>query len=158
MLAGCVITDVKMPQMSGLQLQQELLERGQPIPVIVISGRGDVATVRTAMKQGALDFLEKPYEPDQLRALVLEAIEKDALRRGNQAQEKQVSDLLGQLTAEERQVIEGIAAGKTAKVISQELHLSLRTIQFRRSSAMNKLDATRAELVEIVLRNRGVKL
>jgi FixJ family two-component response regulator len=153
-IEGCVVTDVKMPTMSGLQLQQELQSRGIRIPVIVISGQGDVPMVRTAMKLGALDFLEKPYAPRQLRELVLQAIECNAAQLRDQAQQKQVRDLLAQLTVEERQVVDGIVAGKTAKAISQDLGLSLRTIQFRRSSAMQKLNTTRSGLVEIVLRNR----
>ena len=153
-LAGCVITDVKMPELSGLQLQQELQQRGLRIPVIVISGQGDIPMVRAAMKLGAADFLEKPYAPQQLRELVLEAVENDLVRLQCHAQQQQISNLLSQLTTEERQVVDGIVAGKTAKVISSELGLSLRTIQFRRSSAMKKLNTTRAQLVELVLQER----
>lgn len=151
---GCVITDVRMPGMSGLQLQQSLSDQDARIPMIVISGHGDVPMVLTAMRHGAMDFLEKPYVPQQLRELVRRAVEKDAAEKRKSAQNNRVSGLLDKLTAEERQVVEGIASGKTAKVIAQELGVSLRTIQFRRASAMKTLNVNRAELVELVLEAR----
>lgn len=152
--SGCVVTDVKMPGMSGLQLQQALIERNARIPVIVISGQGDIQMVLAAMRKGAMDFLEKPYVPKELRTIILRAIEKDAGQRRTLTRQTQLCDLLDQLTPDERQVVEGITAGKTAKVIAQDLNCSLRTIQFRRASAMRKLHVDRAGLIELVLAAR----
>jgi RNA polymerase sigma factor (sigma-70 family) len=152
--SGCVVTDVRMPGMSGLQLQSELHARHAHIPVILISGHGDVSMVVTAMKNGAIDFLEKPYDPKRLRECVIQAVERDAVQRRQIEEQNRVRDLLEQLTSEERQVVEEIAAGKTIKQIAQSLSLSLRTIQFRRSSAMKKLHATRSDVFELVFKAR----
>lgn len=151
---GCVITDVTMPGMTGLQLQQELKARGATIPLIVITGHGDVPMAVAALRNGAMNFLEKPYAPHELRESIREAIRIDT--QGSQASTRRlhIFGQLEQLTDEERKVVEGIASGKTAKVIAQELELSLRTIQFRRASAMRKLNVGRAELVELLLEAR----
>lgn len=149
---GCLVLDVRLPGMCGLELQEELAARGSRLPVIMITGHGDVATGVRAMKQGAYDFLEKPYSPQQLRDTIRHAVDLDAQRRDGQAREAVIQAKLARLTSEESKVASMTALGYTNKEISSELALSLRTIQFRRASVMEKLEVkSRTQLVELLL-------
>ncbi len=149
--AGCLVADVRMPGMSGLELQSKLSTLGVELPIIIITGHGDVPMSVKAMKQGAVDFLEKPFQPEQLAGCIQEAVALDARRRAHRSQQKEAESRLACLDAEERQVLLGIVDGKTNKAIADELDASLRTVQFRRASLMKKLATeSKGELVELV--------
>lgn len=150
--SGCIVADVRMSGMTGIEMLEELRARKATIPVIIISGHADIQMGLSAMKLGAVDFLEKPFVPGELREAIGRAIEADHQQRQSSAARADAKQALAKLTDEERQVSAAIAVGKTNKVIANELSLSLRTIQFRRASAMKKLGVeNRAELVRLFL-------
>ena len=152
---GCLLLDIRMPGMTGLELQELLAAKKIGLPVIIITGHGDVPMVVKSMRQGAIDFLEKPYLPEQLRESIRQALEIDAQRRQKQSEQEDVERRLARLTPSENDVVERIVAGRTNKQIASELDISLRTVQFRRSGIMEKLGVdSRAAIVEIVLSGR----
>ena len=149
---GCVVLDLRLPGMDGNEVLENLTLRNVPFQAVMISGHGDVPMAVRAMRSGAIDFLEKPFRPQQLRETIRHTIELDAKKRDAQARRQQIEDRLALLTSDENAVLEGIIAGKTNKVIASELGVSLRTVQFRRSSIMRKLEVeSRAALMELVL-------
>jgi len=150
--AGCVLLDVRMPGMSGLQLQAALHEKGITLPVIVITAHGDVPTVRRALKSGAVDFLEKPVDPDALLAAVRIALDADAARRRVAREEALAKRQLDILTARERQVMELVANGRHNREIASALGISPRTVEVHKARVMEKLQVRSVpELVRIVL-------
>ncbi len=145
---GCVVLDLRMPQLSGLEVIEELSARSVDVPVIMISGHGDIPAAISAMKAGAIDFLEKPYRGSALMESVRRAIDVDLRNRRQQAERRAMLDRYGSLTAEEKEVLRLTAEGQPDKTIALRLDLSLRTIQLRRASLMNKLNMrSRAELI-----------
>ena len=147
---GCLILDIKMPGMSGLELQQKLITEGIHLPVIMISGHADVRIAVEAMSRGAITLLEKPFRLDELLAHIRRAVELDAERRVSQAQRDQAEALWTQLTPKEREVLELIRAGKSNKQIASDLHLSLRAVEDRRARLMRRLQVrTLAELLQL---------
>ena len=150
--SGCLILDMRMPGMSGPELQKRLTERGMEIPIIFLSGHGDVATAVRALKDGAVDFLEKPFQEQALLDLVYQALEQDVDARRDRAAREMARERLGRLTDREREVLDHIVAGQANKVIAAELGLSEKTIEFHRSHLMKKSGAQSvAELVHRVL-------
>jgi two-component system response regulator FixJ len=153
---GCLIADIRMPDMDGLELQEELVRRKVSLPVIVVTGHGDVPLAVRAMKAGAVDFLEKPYD----ESLLLQAIGR-ALNEAGEAAERASAghmalERLGALTERERQVLELLAAGKPNKVIAYELNISPRTVEIHRARVMEKMHAkSLAELVRMVVTAGG---
>ena len=153
--AGCLITDVRMPDMTGLELLQQLRGRGIKLPVIVITGHGDIPLAVEAMKCGALDFIEKPFDAATVVTRVRDAVEAWARR----AQRGAGGDILSKnfpghdlLTSRERDVLGQIAAGSSNKQAGRELGISPRTIEVHRARIMEKLSAKNAaDLVRIVL-------
>jgi two-component system, LuxR family, response regulator FixJ len=138
---GCVVTDVRMPEMDGLQLLQQLRTRDVALPVIVITGHGDVPMAVEAMKIGAADFLEKPFDDDALLASVRAALnrhEKDAQR---EAEKREILDRVASLSARERQVLDALIAGHANKVIAFDLGISPRTVEIYRANVMTKMQA-----------------
>lgn len=139
---GCILLDVRMPEMDGLQVQQALRDRGIGLPVIVMTGHGDVAVAVQAMKAGAVDFIEKPFE----KAVLLNAIEEgfariqNAGRTRDRADEAQVR--LHGLTPRERDVLEGLVRGYPNKTIAYDLDISPRTVEIHRANLMNKLEVS----------------
>jgi two-component system response regulator FixJ len=137
---GCILLDVRMPEMDGLEVQQALNDRGVNMPVIILTGHGDISIAMRAMKGGAVDFLEKPFE----KATLLAAIEAAFERLGNisdqavRASEAQI--LLGKLTPREREVLEGLAKGFPNKTIAYDLDISPRTVEVHRANVMSKLE------------------
>lgn len=150
--AGCLVLDVRLPGMNGLDLQRELGARDIRMPVIFITGHGDIPMAVQAVNAGALDFLEKPFDNDALLARVATAIERDRARRKHDANHAEVEQRLGRLTPRERQVMEGILAGKLNKVIGHELEMSTRTVEVHRARVLDKLGARNAsEMARLVL-------
>lgn len=149
---GCVITDVRMPEMSGIDLLRNLNERRIKLPVIVITGHGDLQLAVEAMKIGAADFLEKPYEDEILLTSV-----HTVLRRQQQENEQKsvlvdLRNRVAMLSGREREVLEGLVAGKPNKVIAYDLQISPRTVEVYRSNVMTKMHAkTLSELVRMAL-------
>jgi two-component system response regulator FixJ len=149
---GCIVTDVRMPGMSGVDLLRELKARGSIMPVIVITGHGDIQLAVEAMKVGAADFLEKPFDDEVLLASVKSALgrlEKDAQRETERAE---LNNRLATLSTREREVLEGLVAGKANKVIAFDLGISPRTVEIYRAHVMTKMNAgSLSELVRIAL-------
>ncbi|MDZ7749111.1 MAG: response regulator [Halofilum sp. (in: g-proteobacteria)] len=141
---GCLILDVRLPGMNGLELQRELDTRGIRMPIIFITGHGDIPMAVQAVNAGALDFLEKPFDNDALLERVATAIERDRERREHDAAHAEVEQRLGKLTPRERQVMECILAGKLNKVIGHELGMSTRTVEVHRARVLDKLGARNA--------------
>jgi two-component system response regulator FixJ len=148
---GCVLTDLRMPGLGGLELQAQLLADRRRIPVIVITGHGDVPSAVRAMKEGALDFLEKPFDDEQLLATVCRALEAGrAMQAASQAAAAAASRL-ATLTRREREVLEGMVAGQASKTIARDLGASPRTIEVHRIRVMEKLQVrSLPELVRLV--------
>ena len=154
---GCLITDIRMPGMSGLELQEQLSSDGVRIPVIVLTGHGDVPAAVRALKGGAVDFVEKPFNPQALLDLVQQAIAKDAEIRELADQEAAVAERMSLLTPREHEVMTLVVAGKANKVIAIELSISERTVELHRGRIMKKMQArSLAELMRAVLpQNHG---
>lgn len=148
--SGCVVTDIRMPGMSGLELQEELARRNVPLPVIIMSGHADVPLAVRAMKAGALDILEKPFGNEQLISHVQGAL---AVSREKMAQERETRstrDKLGSLTSRERDVLKLVVAGQANKEIARSLDISPRTVEVHRARLMRKMQAESvAELVKL---------
>jgi FixJ family two-component response regulator len=149
---GCLITDLQMPDMSGLELQERLAADGVPIPVIVLTGHGDVPAAVQALKTGAVDFVEKPFDPQNLLDLAQRAIMVDAENRRIAARKAKLDERVMTLTPRERQVMELVVAGKANKVIAIDLAISERTVELHRGRIMKKMGArSLAELMRMVL-------
>ena len=149
--AGCLIVDIRLPGMSGLELQAALRERSCDLPVIIISGHADVTLAVEAMRLGALTVLEKPFPFDRLKTHIQEALELDRSRRETNLLRDQARDRLAALTSREREVLDLIVRGQTHKQIAAQLHLTLRAIEDRRARLMRRVGATSlAELLAIV--------
>lgn len=149
---GCVVTDIRMPGMSGLDLVKRMQERGIGLPVVVITGHGDVPLAVEAMRAGVIDFLEKPFDDEALLASIRMALSTQA-RADQQALERQrFEQMLLTLSAREREVLRGVIAGKMNKVIAYELGISTRTVEVYRANVMSKTQAQGlSELVRIAL-------
>ena len=138
---GCLVLDVRMPGMSGLDLQKQLRARGCHTPILFITGHGDVPMAIRAMKGGAFDFLEKPFQGETLLQRVREALALDARQRGRQARRAEAAARLALLSPREREVLDRVAAGQYNKVIAFELGISLSTVEIHRKRVMEKLEA-----------------
>lgn len=138
---GCLILDLDAPEMSGLELQETLTQRGDTLPIIVVSGHGDVPLAVNAMKRGAMDFIEKPFREQDLLDRVLEAIAKDAKIRNTTKKRSATFSRLSQLTSREREVMDRLLAGDTTEQISVRLGLSAKTVYTHRSHILLKLGA-----------------
>jgi len=149
---GCLITDIRMPGMSGLELQEQLSADGHHIPVIVLTGFGDVPAAVRALKGGAVDFVEKPFNPQALLDLVQQAIVRDAEIREQGAHQARLAERMSLLTPREQEVMALVVAGKANKVIAIDLSISERTVELHRARIMKKMQArSLAELMRMVL-------
>ncbi|CAM5180792.1 FixJ family two-component response regulator OS=Castellaniella defragrans OX=75697 GN=HNR28_002373 PE=4 SV=1 [Castellaniella defragrans] len=151
-LVGVLIADVRMPGMSGLELQEALIARKAPLPIVFITGHGDVPMAVSTMKKGAVDFLEKPFNEADLRTIVAGMLNQ-AYNRVNDARvQRDQQAVLGRLTAREQQVLERIVAGRLNKQIAGDLNISIKTVEAHRANIMEKLEVTTvADLMKIAL-------
>ena len=153
---GCLLTDLKMPGMNGLELQTTLRQKGITLPIVVLTAHGDVSTTRTALKNGAVDFLEKPVDDDLLADVLMNAIRIDKERHRAHVQETQTATLLRQLTSRERAVLELLADGLQHREIAERLAISPRTVEVYKARMMGKLQCrTLAEVVRIGAQTRS---
>ena len=149
---GCVVTDVRMPGMSGIELLQRLRELKVSLPVIVVSGHGDVPLAVEAMKTGALDFIEKPFDDDVFLRAVRLALSAHAVDSQRQAQKATINSRLESLSNREREVLEGLVAGHPNKTIAYDLGISPRTVEIYRANVMEKMQAgSLSDLVRMAL-------
>jgi len=153
---ACLLLDVRMPGMSGPELQMRLTEWGVPtLPIIFISGHGDVPLAVRVMKAGAIDFLTKPFNDQVLLESINKALRTDKANREKRQESAQARAKFALLSPREAQVLQGIVAGKPNKVISAELRISLKTVEAHRASVMKKMGVKSVpELVKLVLTNR----
>lgn len=149
---GCVLIDLQLEGIDGLQLQAELAERNITMPLIFVTGHGDVSTTRDALKAGAMDFIEKPVDNERLIELVEAAMAKDAEAAQRQEQAALVAGRLQRLTQREREVMEQVVAGRHNREIAADLGISPRTVEVYKARLMDKLDVRRvADLVKLVV-------
>lgn len=155
---GCIVTDIRMPGLSGIDLLRRLNDDAVRLPVIVITGHGDVPLAVEAMKLGAVDFLEKPFDDENLLAAVRAALDRHGDQDQREAREAELRERLGLLSARERQVLDGLIAGQANKAIAYDLGISARTIEVYRANVMTKMKAgSLSELVRMTLiAGRGV--
>lgn len=151
-IAGCLLLDIRMPQITGLQLQAELAARGIEVPVVIITGHGDVSAARSAFLHGAVDFLEKPLEEEAVLGAIRESLGRDRQRREQEALVVQRDSAMARLTAREREVMELMCDGHRNVDIAEQLGISPRTVEVHRAHLMAKLQVD--DLAELI-RLRG---
>jgi two-component system, LuxR family, response regulator FixJ len=153
---GCLLLDVRMPKMSGLELQRELVARHVTLPVIFITGHGDVPMAVEAMRAGAMDFIQKPFNDDELIRRVQKALEEDARERELLQRREEIERRWAELTPREREVAERIADGQANKVVAAELDISSRTVELHRARILQKMGVrSLAQLVRLIVVLRG---
>jgi FixJ family two-component response regulator len=149
---ACLIVDIRMPGISGLELQDRLVERKSPLPIVFITGHGDVPMAVTTMKKGAMDFIQKPFKEEELVSLVERMLDqaRDSFNDSQTAANRDA--LMAKLTTREAQVLERIVAGRLNKQIADDLGISIKTVEAHRANIMEKLNAnTVADLLKIAL-------
>ena len=152
-LVSVLITDVRMPGMSGLQLQEQLIERKAPLPIIFITGHGDVNMAVSTMKKGAVDFIEKPFNLEDIKPIISRFLDQAYEQMQEALTQQEVDSLLARLTGREEQVLERIVAGRLNKQIADDLSISIKTVEAHRANIMEKLEvSTVADLMKIVLK------
>ena len=151
-MAGCLLLDVRMPGMSGLELYEELCSRHATLPVVFITGHGDVPMAVAALKRGAADFIEKPFNDEAMLRLVEQCLANEREHRSRRRQDAEVARRFDQLTQREREVLDLIIAGKLNKQIADVLGISIKTVEVHRARVMEKMGAhSLAELVQHVV-------
>jgi len=149
---GCLVLDVRMPGMSGLELQEQLNVRGAIIPVIFITGHGDIPMAVDAMQQGAFDFLQKPFRDQDLIDRIQRALAKDKANRAELSQRSRVREHFESLTPREREVLTLVTSGKPNKIMAADLGVSQRTVEIHRARVMEKMHASSlAQLVRMMM-------
>jgi two-component system response regulator TtrR len=153
---ACLVLDVRLPGMSGLELQDYLKHEGIEIPIVFVSGHGDVPTAVSAIKGGAVDFIQKPFGYREVLAIIQRAFERDAEIREKRAKRSQVTERVAALTEREREVMQRVIEGKLNKVIADELGISVKTVEFHRAKVMEKMGADSvAALVQLMMQYPG---
>ena len=150
--AGCLVLDLKLPGMSGLELQEYLNAKGIEIPIVFVTGHGDVPAAVSALKGGAVDFIQKPFSHHEVLAIIAKAFLRDAELRDKRALRSRIAGRLATLTEREREVLQRIIEGKPNKIIASELDISVKTVEFHRAKVMEKtgVDSV-AELVQVAM-------
>lgn len=152
-MRGCVVADIRMPGMSGLEMQEALLQRGCRLPVIFITGHGDVPMAVEAMKAGALDFVQKPFRDQDLLDRINEGLQQERNLHQVEVEIEEISGRLAALTPRERQVLDRVVSGQPNKVIAMDLEVSQRTVEIHRARVMEKMQArSLAQLVQMMSR------
>ena len=148
--SGCLVLDIRMPGLGGLELQDELIARDSTLPVIFITGHGDVPMAVEAMQKGAVDFIQKPFRDQELLDRIREALSTDQQRREERERHAEVAGRLERLTNREKEVFDLVVTGKPNKVIAYELDVSQRTVEIHRARVMEKMEArSLADLVRM---------
>ena len=156
---GCVVLDVRMPEISGLELQKKLLAKGIEIPTIIVSAFGSVAVAVDAMKHGAVDFIEKPFSDQAMLDRIHQAIEKDRRQRRQKVQKTKAAARVDLLTVREREVMDLVVGGKATKQIAVDLEISPKTVESHKYNIMAKLDInTITDLIKIAFRKKIITL
>lgn len=151
-LPGCLVLDVRMPEMSGLELHEKLRERGIACPVVFITGHGDVPMAVSALKGGAVDFIEKPFRDQEMLALIRKCLAQEASQRLRTERSGSVRNRMALLTDREREVMTLIVGGRLNKEIADQLGISVKTVEVHRGRVMDKMQArTVADLVQLTL-------
>ncbi len=155
-MRGCVVLDVRMPGMSGLELHDHLVARGSRLPIIFVTGHGDVPMAVSALKKGAADFIEKPFADEDMLQLIEQCLEVERARRAREHEHSERQARLAALTRREREVMELVVAGKLNKQIADDLGISVKTVEVHRARVMAKMAVgSVAELVGAVLAGKG---
>ena len=153
---ACLVLDVRLPGMSGLELQEYLKRDGIEIPIVFVSGHGDVPTAVSAIKGGAVDFIQKPFGYREVLAIIQRAFERDAQLRERRTRRSQLAERTATLTEREREVMQRVVEGKLNKVIADELAISVKTVEFHRAKVMEKMGADSvAGLVQLMMQDPG---
>ncbi|WP_456621381.1 MULTISPECIES: response regulator FixJ [unclassified Bradyrhizobium] len=155
---GCVVSDVRMPGLDGIELLKRMKAQQCPFPILIMTGHGDVPLAVEAMKLGAIDFLEKPFEDDRLTTMIESAIQRAEPAAKNEAITQDIAARVASLSPRERQVMEGLIAGLSNKLIAREYDISPRTIEVYRANVMTKMQASSlSELVRLAMRAGLIK-
>ncbi|MDF0492054.1 response regulator FixJ [Bradyrhizobium yuanmingense] len=150
---GCVVSDVRMPGLDGIELLKRMKAQQSRFPIVIMTGHGDVPLAVEAMKLGAVDFLEKPFDDDRLTAMIESAIRQAEPDAKNEAVAQDIAARVASLSPRERQVMEGLVAGLSNKLIAREYDISPRTIEVYRANVMTKMQASSlSELVRLAMR------
>jgi len=153
---GCLILDVRMTGMTGLELQEKLIAENSTMPIIFVTGHGDVPMAVSTMKKGAMDFIEKPFDEAELRKLVERMLDKARSESADVQQQRSATERLSKLTAREHQVLERIIAGRLNKQIADDLSISIKTVEAHRANIMEKLSVnTVADLLRLALSRKS---
>lgn len=151
-MAGCIVLDIRMPGMDGMELQKKLNEKHSILPIIFVTGHGDVPMAVDAMKEGAVDFIQKPYREEALLEKIEAALEQDREQRKSLDEKQEIIRRVKSLTPREREIMDRMIAGQANKVIAIELEISQRTVEIHRSRVMHKMGThSLAHLVRMVL-------
>ena len=151
-MAGCIVLDIRMPGMDGMELQKKLNEKHSLLPIIFVTGHGDVPMAVHAMKEGAVDFIQKPYREEALLEKIESALEKDLEQRKTLGEKQEIVRRIKTLTPRESEIMDRMIAGQANKVIAIELEISQRTVEIHRSRVMHKMGThSLAHLVRMVL-------
>ncbi len=150
--AGCLVLDLKLPGMSGLELQEYLHGRDIEIPIVFVTGHGDVPAAVSALKGGAVDFIQKPFSYKDVLSVIEKAFERDAKIRERRTRQSRIAGRLATLTEREREVLQRVIEGRPNKIIASELDISMKTVEFHRAKVMEKMGVTSvAELVQFAM-------
>ena len=150
--AGCLVLDLKLPGMSGLELQQYLNRKDVEIPIVFVTGYGDVPAAVSALKGGAVDFIQKPFSHREVLSIIEKAFQRDAENREKRARRSRIAGRLAMLTEREREVLQRVIEGKPNKIIAADLDISMKTVEFHRAKVMEKMGVTSvAELVQFAM-------
>jgi FixJ family two-component response regulator len=149
---GCLVLDLRLPGMSGLELQEYLNRRDIEIPIVFVTGHGDVPAAVSALKGGAVDFVQKPFSYREVVSIIEKAFRRDAEIREKRARRSRITGRLATLTEREREVLQRVIEGKPNKIIAAELDISMKTVEFHRAKVMEKIGVTSvAELVQFAM-------